>query len=380
MVPRGNRVMALVGTQRTGFEAPVRLAARGLPSGVSFSEIDVPPDIFCMPVVFEARAEAPLAGALIEVPATAEGATGQVAGGFVQIVDLVAGSADTLFTSAKVDRLALAVVEEAPITVTLAEPQTPLAQDGTLAIQIQIERTAEFDGPVDVTFPFLPPWVDGPEKVTIPARESNGVYTARAFPQAQPSTWRLCAEAKPANNSARDAGVVGAQAAAAVPRTRRNARKSSAGAPATPVSSQLVRLRIAASPVTGTIGTVVSEQGKDVTLACELKVGGALPEKMTATLEGLPNRVATTPVTVSSEDRKISFQVQVEPTAPVGSFPSLTCRLTGTLNGQEVSYCAGRGGVLRIERAGGLVTDETGRTLSPLEILRKSRKKMESSN
>jgi hypothetical protein len=34
----------------------------------------------------------------------------------------------------------------------------------------------------------------------------------------------------------------------------------------------------------------------------------------------------------------------------------------------------GRPGVLKIEPAGGLVTDEAGRPLSPLEVLRRSRK------
>jgi hypothetical protein len=368
-IPRGNRVMVLMGTQRIGFEGSVRLAARGLPSGVSFSKTDIPADIFCVPVVFEARADAPLAGALVDLAATGTSENGSVSGSFVQIVDLVAGTADALFNSAKVDRLAVAVVQESPLVVRLAEPKTELAQDGTLALEIQVERPADVDGPVDVTLPFLPPWVDGPEKITIPAGEPTAVYVARAFPQAEPRTWRLCAEAAFASSSARDLGAAGPPQ-----EVRRKSRRSANSGPAVAVASQLVTLRLAASPVTGNIGAVVSEQGKDVTLTCDLKVDGTLPHEMTATLEGLPNRVEAEPVAVSSEDRKVTFLVQVEPTAPVGSFPSLVCRLSGALMGQEVSYCVGRGGVLKIQRAGGLVTDESGRALSPLEILRKSKK------
>ena len=103
-----------------------------------------------------------------------------------------------------------------------------------------------------------------------------------------------------------------------------------------------------------------------------------MPPQMTATLEGLPNRVAASTAAVSAEDQKVSFLVKVEPTAPVGSFPSLVCRLTGAIAGQEVSYCVGRGAVLRIERAGALLIDDAGRALSPLEVLRKSRTKIES--
>jgi hypothetical protein len=64
----------------------------------------------------------------------------------------------------------------------------------------------------------------------------------------------------------------------------------------------------------------------------------------------------------------------------VGTFASLVCRLTGAIDGQEVSYCVGRGGVLKIEPAGALVTDETGRPLSPIEVLRRSRKQKVEAN
>ena len=117
----------------------------------------------------------------------------------MQVVDLVKGSADALFQSVEVDRLAIAVVDEYPYTISLDEPKTELAQDGTIALQMRIERTADFNGPIDVTVPFLPPWVDGPDKISIPADQSTAVYTARAFPQAEPRTWRLCAEARPAS-------------------------------------------------------------------------------------------------------------------------------------------------------------------------------------
>jgi hypothetical protein len=374
VVPRGNRVMALLGTQRTGFDGKVLLAARGLPPGVSFSEANVPPDLFCVPVVVEAGAEAPLVGALAEVLATGESTGGTVTGGFVQVVDLVAGSADTLFTCVEVDRLALAVIEESPFAVALDEPKTALPQDGTIALQIQVERTADFNEAIDVAFPFLPPWVDGPEKITIPPHQLTAVYTARAFPQAEPRAWRLCAEARPAGSSARPGGT----GTAGGGMRRRNARRGGSSGPAAPVSSRLVALQVSASPVTGTIGTVVAEQGKDVKLLCGLEAHGSLPRQMTATLEGLPNRVAAEPVEIGAETQSVAFLVKVEPTAPVGSFPSLVCRLTGAIDGQEVSYCVGRGSVLRIERAGALVTDDAGRPLTPLEVLRKSRSKVES--
>ena len=161
---------------------------------------------------------------------------------------------------------------------------------------------------------------------------------------------------------------------------RRRDGKRSAQLPASPVSSKLIALRVAESPVTGSIGTVAAEQGRDQTLKCEIEPHGPLPERMTATLEGLPNRVSANPLTVSHNDRTMTFSVTLEPTAPVGVFETLVCRLSGTINGDEVSYYVGRGGVLRIESAGALATDDAGRPLSRLEVLRRSKKRLDGEN
>lgn len=377
VVPRGNRVMAYLGTRRTRIEGDVRLAAKGMPVGVSLTETVVPADRFWMPVVVESKPDAPLAGALAEITATGRADDREIRGGFVQVVDLVAGSADALFEAAEVDRLAVAVVEDYPFKITLEEPKTTLAPDGTIGLRVKVERTADFEGPVEIKFPFLPPWVDGPASVTIEADQTTAVYTMRAFPEAVVREWLLCATALPGAAQAvrRTAAPVTAPPAAppAGQQGRRRGR-SRFTAPATPVATQLVSLHIAESPVAGTIGTVAAEQGKPLTVVCEIKRQGRLPEQMTATLEGLPNRVSAEPVTVTGAHSQVKFKVDLDPTAPIGSFPSLVCRLSGTIDGQEVSYCVGRGSVLRIEPAGALVTDESGRPLSPLEVLRRAQK------
>ncbi len=369
VVPRGNRVLAMLGTQRSGLEGDVRLAAKGLPAGVSLAEAIVPADRFTVPMVIESQADTPLGGSLAELRATATAGGHEVAGGFVQVVDLVAGSADALFQAMEVDRLAVAVVDEYPYSITLDEPQTALPRDGTIGLRIHVERRDGFDGAIDVSFPFLPPWVDGPATITIPADQSTAAFTAHAFPEAAPRTWPLAAEAAPSRVVAR-----AADAAPGVPAYRGRRGKRSHVLPATPVSSRLVTLAIAESPVIGTIGTIAAEQGQPITVTCTLQKRGQLPEQMTATLEGLPNRVSAKPVTVSASDDRVSFRLEPESTAPVGTFPSLVCRLAGTFDGQEVTYCVGRGSILRIERSGGLVTDDAGRPLSALEALRQSKR------
>lgn len=371
-IPRGNRVVAFLAVQRRvpaltpEMDLNVRLSASGLPSGTLMSEAEIPADRFWTPVVLEASADAPLGGSLTDIrPSVTSGQP--IEGRFQQTVDLVAASADALFQAATVDRLAVSVVDEAAFSITLSDPKTALAQDGTLGLEIQVERKADFDSAVDVTLPFLPPWVDGPAKVTIPADATSAFYPLHAFPKVAVRNWPIVAEADPAGGSARD-GAMNPQAEL-TPRRARRRREIAAVA----VSSQLKQLRIEPSPVVGSIGRVVAEQGITIPVICTLDARGALPAEMMATLEGLPNRVQVSPVPVKGDAKQVEFQVAFDPTCPVGEFPDLVVRLSGEVEGQPVSYCVGRDGILQIEPKGLLVTDETGRPLSRLEILKRKR-------
>ena len=99
---------------------------------------------------------------------------------------------------------------------------------------------------------------------------------------------------------------------------------------------------------------------------------GELPDTLEGVLEGLPNRVQADSVQILPQTKVAIFSLKLDPTAPVGEFDSLVCRLTGTNKGQTVSFNVGRGSTLKIVPPGGLVTDSEGRPLSPLEALRKS--------
>jgi hypothetical protein len=363
VVPQGNRVMARVGVQRRGVAGDVRFDFDGLPTGTSFACGPVAADQFWTPVVIEAKSEAPLAAAFVDVRGSLDSERSRASGHFSQVVDLVAGPADALFQAVTVDRLAVAVTEPAPIQIRLDNPLSPLPQDGTLGLVLHVERSSDYEGPVEVRLPFLPPWVDGPAAVTIPEDATTFVYPLRAFPEAETRQWSICAEAKPG----RARGDYGVRRAASTAAPRRSRSSNTA----VMVASQLVTLQVAPPPVTGTIGVVSAEQGQAIRVRCQLTRRGELPNQLTATLEGLPNRVAAEPVTVDARTEMVEFATTIDPTAPAGSFAQLGCRLTGKLHGQEVSYFVGRGGVLNIAPSGTLVTDEDGRALSPLEVLRR---------
>jgi hypothetical protein len=364
-VPRGNRVVTFLACQRSGMQGDVQLTASGLPEGLHLPSTQIPADRFWIPIVIEARSDSPIGGGLVDVEVSGQHNDNSVIGHFRQVVDLVAGSADQLFQSAETDRLAVAVVEPVPYTVTLKQPTTGLAPDGTLDLRLEVTRQEGFTGPLEISFPLLPPWVDGPDRLIVPAEESTAIYTVRAWPEAVPRTWQLCAEAKAAlATTSQDSG-------GSMSENGRGRRTRKPGAH-TPVASNLVSLTIEPSPIAGQIGMVMAEQGTPTKVGCSLQINGRLPESMTAVLEGLPNRVSADSVPVKPGDSTIQFQLQPEATAPLGTFSDLMVRLDGVIDGQNVSWRIGRGGALKIEQSGRLMTDDNGRPFSRLEVLRRN--------
>lgn len=361
VVPRGNRVVTFLACQRSGFTGDVSLAVSGLPEGLHLPGAVIPSDRFWVPMIIEADANAEIGGRLVQVEASGSTTTGSVIGNFRQVVDLVAGSADQLFQSAEVDRLAVAVIDEVPYSIHLSDPVSSLAPDGTVNLEIVATRAEGFHAPLEVTLPFLPPWVDGPDKVIIPADQTKVTYPIHAWPKAVPRTWTICAEAKP-----------GLSPDAMPDRTGMNEdrRRPSKPLARTAVASNPVSLKIDESPVVGSIAMVVAEQGKPCEVVCVLERRADLPDQLTAVLEGLPNRVTASAVQVASGDREIRFVLTPEQSCPVGTFPDLMVRLDGTMKDQSVSWMVGRGSVLRIEPAGLLVTDPDGKPLSKLDVLR----------
>lgn len=369
-VPQGNRVLGFVAVRRQRWAGDAEINFPQLLPGMAAAHGRISDDEFLMPVVFEAAKDAPLGADLVPVLARSYSQSPTVVGEFEQTVDLVAASADRLYQGVTVNRLAMAVVEPAPFRINFAIPPTALPRDGSLELIVEVERNEGFGDEIDVTIPFLPSWVDGPEKITIPADQSRGRFPLRAHPQVATCQWPTVAEgkAKPAPSPMAAADSVAAVTGQGRPLRGRNRRSPAGGHE---VASQLLSLEIAESPLMGEIGPLIATPGKTLQVTIPLRKSGIVPTAMTATLLGLPSRVESKPLQVLENDEQLVFTVQLAEDAPLGVFSTLVCELSGEWDGHVVTYRIGRGGSLKIVRPGELIVDETGRPLSPLEILRK---------
>jgi hypothetical protein len=373
-VPRGNRVTAFVGVRREGFEGQVAVKAGELPEGVTVDINDIPAGAYLAPIVFEASARAPLGAKLVTLSGIATTPDGTVRGGFRQTVDLVPGSGDSSYESIDVDALAVVVTEEAPYSVSISAPVAALPRDGSIDLVATVIRAKGYDEAIEVSLPQLPPGVEIEGPKVVQRGQSSVALHLQARPDADPTSWRLVAEARtaPRRRDRREMTLalmaqLDPAAAGGAAGQRRRAISAESGPL---VSSRFVSLDVATAAVSGRIVPASIEQGKSASITCVLEAGEPISNGVVATLEGLPPRVKAKAIDVARGARQIAFQVTADSTTPLGEYSSLVCRLDGTINGQRVVYRVGRGGLLKVHAPGATLESPDGKPLSPLDALR----------
>lgn len=345
-VPRGGRVLAGLGLRRSGAEGEARVEAKGLPAGVTMTSIGARPGTYLMPTLAEAGADAPLVGALCPLTITDTAYPG-LTGSFRQVVDLVAGPADSIYQAAELDKLAVVVVPELPFSVELVTPRAPLLLDGQLHLKVKVSRRAGFDGPVEVTAPFLPPWVEAPEKVLVKKGQTEAELVLTALPQAEPSEWKLAVEAI----AEIDGSGTGRCASRFVPLV-------------------ITRPLFRSGPL-----EIVAEQGGTARFRFDLEGDTERVALMPVTAKGrlleLPPRVSDLSVDLRTVERRAEFILPVQGDGPVGTHPKIVCAMEMQIEGDKVVQHLGRDSVLRIDPKGTNSIGPDGRPLSRLEQLRR---------
>src|SRR5262249_46489750 len=112
VVPRGNRYATLLQACPPNFGGELVIGASGLPKGVALQSENMQANLDIVPVVFEAAADAPIAGNLVDIVAHHADQKQKVESAFNQIAELVvSGPGQSVYWSHTVNRAAVAVAE-----------------------------------------------------------------------------------------------------------------------------------------------------------------------------------------------------------------------------------------------------------------------------
>jgi hypothetical protein len=253
----------------------------------------------------------------------AKGKAGEraVDGHFAQTVELVRGNPNnTVYYKTSVDRLALAVTEEAPFRLELDQPKAALPQAGSLRLRVKAERKPGFDGAITVKLLHAPPGVSSSSDLSIPAGQSALEIALNAAGDAATRTTKIV--------------VIGS---------------AQVGGGDLWASSGYADLEVCAPWVRGKLELATVQRGTPAEVVCGLEQLRPFEGPARLRLFGLPPKTSAEEKTFTREAKEVVFQVKTEPDSPTGQHKSLFCSMDLQINGESIQQTITPTGTLRID-------------------------------
>mgnify|MGYP003336102880 FL=1 len=324
VVARGNRFASLQSIRRKdlpGEVSDLEFAMEGFPSGITMQAAVVPKDQTTWPVVFEARADAPIAGKLADLALrTPADAKVQIKGGVWQNYDLVQDGNNGTYYQTWTDKIAVAVVDELPFKISVEPIKAPLVQSGSLDVKIIAERKAGFDEPIKVINLYNPPGTGSTPDITIPKGEKSATYQLNANGGATVKNWKIAF----LGSATVDGGTAYA-------------------------STQLADIEVAPAFVGGKITQTNTIIGTPVKLICSRDQKTPFDGRAEVKLMGLPAGATAEAKSITKDDKEIVFDVNTATNAVKGMHRTLFVAMNLKLKGQDVTQTFASSGALRID-------------------------------
>jgi hypothetical protein len=318
-VPQGNRYATVVNISRKNVACDCQFKAESLPRGVSLRSSKAPRAANNFLALFEASAEAPVAGGLHRFTIHDAKADSQIHGPLKETVNHIEINNTGVFHSTSSDRVAIAVIEKAPFHVDLQVPAVPMVRNGTAELQVKVRRGDGFDGAVKVTLPWKPPGIGSPTEITIAKDKTEGVFAINASGDAALGKYELCVSGEIKTKQ----GTV-------------------------MVSSSLVPLEVTEPLLTVNLEMASTIPGKNTPMLCKITHNQPIQGKAQVILHGLPHGVKAEPQQIDSNTKEVVFDLQVADDAAKGNHNAVFCQVLPKQNGHVIAHNTGHGGSLRI--------------------------------
>lgn len=320
-VPQGSRFAVLVEAKRQNFAGEIELLADNLPPGIKMVAPPMLRSSNLMPVVFEAAADAPLSGALVDFKGKLKTENTNVVGSFENSADFVLGQPNnSLYYSGKADKLPFAVIEKLPFKLEIVQPKVPMVRNGQMSIKVIAHKDEGFDENINIQFPYRTAGVGTTYQVVMPKGKSEIHYPLNANSKALLGKFPMY--------------VIG-----------NSSFKGQAWS-----SSQMAELEIAEPFATASIPRMSITRGESTQLICKFKHLKPFEGQAKVEILGIPANVTVEPAKMITKDTKeIAFAITTNEKSPFGKHGGVFCRLTITQNGEPIVSRAGNA-VLQINK------------------------------
>jgi hypothetical protein len=319
-IPKGGRYATLLQSNRADFGGPLAMGFEKLPAGVTMTAEAMDAGQGVVPVVLEAKADAPVAGVLAAITAAPGDAKSPLAArtSFDAVFSL--GPNNTAYTRHVAERTAVAVTEPAPYSIEVIEPKVPIVQNGSFNLRVVAKRAAGFKGAITVYPLWTPPGMGIQGSAVIPPEATECVLPMNAAPNAPARKWKTAVTAV-----------------------------SDAGKGPVWVSSQLFALEVSAPLITMTMERPAVEQGQGTQLFCKVTVATPFEGKAKVRVLGLPAKVTTTELELTKDTKELAFPITTDKTSPAGKHGGIFAQVI-------------------LDRGGELITGNTGGTELRIDV------------
>ena len=317
-IPKGGRAASLINVQRAEWGGPATLTFPGLPVGATAAVDPVDAGLGTVPVVFEAKADAPNAGALLAFAVNPVDANVKALSTVNFDVNYNIGLNNTPFHRHYTNRIAVAVTEAAPYSIDVIEPKAPVPQNGSINLKIVAKRAAGFAGPITVYPLFTPSGMGIAGSAVIPAGALETTLFVNAAPNAGVRKWKTAVIAI-----------------------------ADAGKGPVWTSSQLFALEVGPPLIVFAQERAAVEQGQPTTVFGKVTVSAPFVGEGIVKLIGLPVKAVAPDIKLTKDSKDATFAVTTDKTTPAGKH-GIFGQFIVTINGEVVTQAVG-GGELRVD-------------------------------
>ena len=321
-VPRGGRFAVMVNAARANFGGELRIAAEGLPRGVTASPVTMAASMSSVPMIFTAAADAPLDGALVDLVGRSTNPKQPVVGHLRQRTLLVRGQNNRDVWGHDADRMAVAATESAPFSIQVVQPKVPVVRHGAMQLKVVAARTAGFKTPISIFLGYNPPGIGSSRSIVIGADKTEAAIPLTANANARFGTYPIV--------------VIG---------------RGNVSGGNLELASQLAQLEIADTFVNLTFEKTAVELGQQAEVVVRVETKHEFAGNATLQLLGLPARthVDPKPIPFTKETTEVVFPIRVDAAARPGKYQTLVCRAIVTQDGEQIVQTLGSG-ELRIDK------------------------------
>lgn len=315
-VPRGNRNAVMLRATRRNVGGDLQFQWRDLPEGVAVEMFPLAENYNRLPVVFTANHDAPMGHGLASISAEridGEKKVHPLTANFSQLNSMVRGQNNVEMWGYTDSRAVVSVTEDAPYSIRIVEPKSPLVQRGSKNLRIVAERQEGFDEAILVRTLYNPPGVSANNSLRIKKGETEATIPLTANDKARLGDWKI---------------VVRGQA---------NHRGPLVTATA-PIS-----LAIAKPYLAMTLPKPTVEQGQSVSFPITIEQLTPFEGEASVTLTRLPPGVTTSPQSITKDTKQMTFELEVAGDARPGQHRGIFCRVTVQVNGEPVVHSVGYG-------------------------------------